>query len=141
MPYDDEISPFGELPEPSAELNRLTRVVIGAAIEVHKELGPGLPEEIYHRAMELELGLRGVPFETEKAVDIFYKGKFVGRGKIDLFIGGLLVVELKAVDALAPTHRLQVRTYLRMINQPLGLILNFNVPVLKDGIRRVINSM
>ncbi len=79
-------------------------------------------------------------FESEKVVDIFYTGKYVGKGKIDSFVACSLVVELKPVDSLGPVHRLQVRTYLHVIKQPLGLLLNFNVPVMKDGIRRVINS-
>ena len=138
MPYDDEIPP-GQV-EPTPELDRLAHITIGAAIEVHRQLGPGLPEEAYQRAMEVELMLRDIPFERQKIVNVRYKGHWVCRAKIDLLIAGMLVVELKAVDSFTPVFALQVRTYTRLIGQPLGLLINFSVPLLKDGVRRVIHS-
>jgi GxxExxY protein len=140
MPYDDEPTPYENLPEPSEKLNELSRLVIGAAIEVHRQLGPGLPEEAYQRAMEIEFGIRQIPFERQKVVEIVYKGVLVAKGKIDLLVGGLLVVEIKSVESIGPVHRLQIASYMRIINQSLGLLLNFNVAVMKDGIRRVIQS-
>jgi GxxExxY protein len=139
MDYDD----FPELPdfvEPPRELDEMARSVIGAAIEVHRELGPGFSEDVYQRALEIELGARGIQFESQKAVTIMYKGFFVGKGKIDIMVGGRLVVEIKTVASLLPVHRLQTRSYMRVIREPLGLLINFDVPLLKDGIRRVIES-
>jgi GxxExxY protein len=140
MPYDDEIPPYGDLPEPPEELDRLARAVIGAAIEVHQELGAGLPEEAYIAALCIELTSRGISYEREKRVEIFYKGQLVAMGKIDLLVERQLVVEAKSCEKLAPVHRLQTLTYMRIIKQSLGLLINFDVPVLKEGIRRIISS-
>ena len=140
MPFEDEITPYEDLQEPLPELDALVRAVIGAAIEVHRHLGPGLPEEPYQVAMELELSARGIPYERQKPVNISYKGIIVGRGKIDLLVAGRLVVELKSVESLAPVHRLQTRTYMRIVHEVLDLLINFNVPMLKDGVRRVIET-
>ena len=123
------------------ETEALATAVIGAAIEVHKELGPGLPEHSYHLALSHELELRGIPHECEVRVPIVYKGKPVGEGWIDILVAGKLVVELKAVEALSPVHRAQVLTYLRVMKLKLGLLINFNVAILKDGIKRVINAL
>ena len=141
MPYDEEIQPGGGFAEPSPELNALAYQVIGAAIEVHRRLGPGLPEQAYQGAMEVELSARSIPFERQRTVDIFYKGVIVARGKIDLLVGTVLVVELKAVVVIVPVHRLQTRSYMRMIHQPLGLLINFDVAVLKEGIKRIIDTV
>ena len=140
MPYEDEPHPNSDLMPVSEELNQLSRVVIGAAIEVHRHLGPGLPEEVYERAMDVELSIRGIPFERQKPVEVVYKGVVVGRGKIDLLVGGKLIVEIKTVDSLIPRHRLQARSYMRIIHEPLGLLINFDVVLLKDGIKRVVDS-
>lgn len=140
MPYEDEDPEFGRLPEPPEALDRLARAVIGAAIEVHRQLGPGLPEEAYEAAMVIELQQLGITCERQKCVDIYYKNIKVARGRIDLLVEGMLVVEIKSCEQLHPVHRLQVRSYMRIIRQPLGLLINFNVPVLKEGIRRIINS-
>ena len=126
--------------EPPPELDRLAGLVIGAAIAVHRELGPGLPEECYQRALEFELSDRQIPFERQKMIDVTFKGRWVGRAKLDLLISVRLVVELKSVEALSPVFFGQVRTYLRLVGEPLGLLINFNVPVVKDGVRRVIRS-
>jgi GxxExxY protein len=123
------------------ETEDLATAVIGAAIEVHKELGPGLPENSYKLALSHELDLRGIPHACEVRVPIIYKGKPVGEGWIDILVAGKLVVELKAVEALTPVHRAQVVTYLRVTNLKLGLLINFNVVILKDGIKRVINTL
>lgn len=140
MPYDNEIPPFGNHASIPEALNAISHEVIGAAIDVHRELGPGMPEEGYLNGMAIELGLRGIQFEREKRVDIVYKGKVVAKGRIDLLVEGVLVVEAKCVDAIGPVHRLQALKYMRIVHQPLGLLINFNVPVLKLGIKRVIDT-
>src|SRR5687768_16717587 len=140
MPYEDEIPPWGDQVEPPEELDRLAHAVIGAAIEVHRQLGPGLPEQAYQGAMEVELSLRGIPFERQKVIEITYKGVVVAKGLIDLLVGGKLEVEIKSVELIVPLFRLQTRTYMRVIHQPLGLLINFNVAVLKEGIKRIIDS-
>lgn len=130
----------GRLSEPSAELDRLAHAVIGAAIEVHRHLGPGYLESVYEEALAIECGLRAIPFERQKAVAVNYKGNAVGEGRIDLLVGRRAIVELKAVDALAPIHTAQVLSYLKATGLTLGLLINFNVAVLKDGIKRIIRS-
>lgn len=140
MPYEDEETPYADAKEPPEDLDRLARAVIGAAIEVHRELGPGLPEQAYQAAMELELKARNIPFQRQVVVTINYKGVQVAKGCIDLVVGGQLVVELKSVDVIALVHRMQARRYMRIIHQPLGLVINFNVALLKEGIRRVIDT-
>jgi GxxExxY protein len=122
------------------ETEQLAELVIGAAIEVHRELGPGLPEISYCKAMSHELDLRGIPHECEAPVEIYYKGKLVGQGRIDILVASKLIVEVKAVESLNSTHRAQVITYLQVKRLKLGLLINFNVPILKDGIGRVINT-
>ncbi|MBI3976872.1 MAG: GxxExxY protein [Chloroflexi bacterium] len=126
--------------EPEAGLNRLTQAVIGAAIEVHRVLGPGYLESVYEEAICVELQLRGVPFVRQVAMDVSYKGHAVGEGRLDLLVGGHLIVELKAVEALAPIHTAQVISYLKATGHHLGLLINFNVLVLRQGIRRVVLS-
>ncbi|MEK6281995.1 MAG: GxxExxY protein [Acidobacteriota bacterium] len=126
--------------EPDSELDRLAHQVIGAAIEVHRQLGPGLLEGVYEKALCIEFELRGITFQTQSGVGITYKGRPVGRGKMDLLVGDRLIVELKAVEKLAPIHLAQMISYLRMTKRALGLLINFNVPVLKEGIRRVVLS-
>jgi GxxExxY protein len=126
--------------EPGRELDQLAHQVIGAAIEVHRQLGPGFQEGVYQKALCIEFELRGIPFGSQSGVEISYKGRAVGSGKLDLLVGGQLIVELKAVDKLAPIHSAQIISYLRMTNRILGLLINFNVPVLKEGIKRVVLS-
>ena len=126
--------------EPDRELDRLAHQVIGAAIEVHRQLGPGLLEPVYEKALCIEFDLRGIPFRSQSGVGVIYKGRPVGKGKLDLLVGGRLIVELRAVEKLAPIHSAQIISYLRMTNRTLGLLINFNVPVLKEGIKRVVLS-
>lgn len=126
--------------EPSREADDLATAVIGAAIEVHRVLGPGYLEIVYERALAFELELRGVPFERQSPVCVAYKGREVGEGRLDLLVGGTLIVELKTVDVLAPIHTAQIMSYLKAMRLPLGLIINFKVPVLKQGIKRVVLS-
>jgi GxxExxY protein len=118
----------------------LAQVVIGAAIEVHKLLKPGMPEKSYKLALSHELTLRGIPHQTEAKVPIMYKGVKVGEGFIDILVDGKLILELKAVEALNDVHRAQVIGYLQMTNLQLGLLINFNVVKLAQGLKRVINT-
>ena len=126
--------------EPSRELDTLARDVIGAAIEVHRILGPGFLESVYEKALCRELDLRGIPYASQQSLPITYKGCPVGEGRIDLLVADSLVVELKAVEALVPVHTAQVISYLKSTGLHLGLLLNFNVQVLRDGIKRIIQS-
>ena len=126
--------------EPSIEVDSVAREVIGAAIEVHKALGPGFLESVYEHALCVELTLRGIPLETQKSLPVKYKGQPVGEGKLDLLVRDLLIVELKTVDMLMPIHTTQLISYLKATGLQLGLLINFNVPVLKDGIKRIILS-
>jgi GxxExxY protein len=115
--------------------------VIGAAIEVHRHLGPGLLESVYEATLCHELSLRGVAFERQVVVPIEYKGlKIKPSLRVDLLVARRLVVEVKAAEHLAEVHRAQLLTYLRLTGLRLGLLVNFNVEVLITGVRRVING-
>ena len=117
----------------------LTREVIGAAIEVHRELGPGLLESVYQLCLEHELRLRGIEHQPQAPLPIVYKGLHLDVDlRMDVFFPGLLVVELKAVEKLMPIHEAQLLTYLRLTKVNVGLLINFCVPVLKDGIKRLV---
>ena len=117
----------------------LTREVIGAAIEVHRELGPGLLESVYQLCMEHELRLRGIEHEPQKPLPVVYKGMHLDVDlRMDIFFPGQLVVELKAVEKLLPIHEAQLMTYLRLTKVHVALLINFCVPVLKDGIKRLV---
>jgi GxxExxY protein len=124
---------------PNSELNRITEAVIGAAIEVHRLLGAGFREPVYQNALEIELAERGIPFLRQHLVDVFYEGRKVGRGKLDFVIAEQVIVELKAVELIHPVHIAQTLSYLKTTGCKLGLVLNFNAAVLKDGIKRVIS--
>ncbi len=126
--------------EPNAEVDVWARRVIGAAIEVHRHLGPGYLESVYEEALAIEFGLQGIPFERQKTIAAIYKGRPVGEGRLDFLVAGQLVVELKTVDAFAPIHKAQVISYLKATQLDLGLLLNFKVPVLRKGIKRVIQT-
>ena len=129
---------FSTRSEPSKDVDDLARKVIGAAIEVHRALGPGYLESIYEEALFHEFNLRGVPCERQVKVSLEYKGHHVGEGRLDLLVAKVLPVEMKAVEALAPIHQAQLLSYLKMTDLQLGLLINFNVPLLKQGIKRVI---
>jgi GxxExxY protein len=117
--------------------NSITGAVIGAAIEVHKLLGPGLLESAYEECLAREFDLRGIHYDRQKAVPVVYKDVKLDCGyRIDLVAEGRVVVELKAVESLAPIHEAIVLTYLRLSGCKIGLLINFNVVTLKEGIRR-----
>jgi GxxExxY protein len=122
-----------------SDLNALTEKIIGAAIEVHKALGPGLLESPYETCLAKEFELQGIPFERQVDLPMFYKGIPVNAGyRIDLWVNRTIILELKAVESILPIHRAQLLTYLRLTRCPLGLILNFNVEVMRYGVKRVI---
>ncbi len=119
------------------ELDQVTHEVIGAAMEVHRALGPGLLESAYEECLCRELAPRGIPFERQRSIPIDYKGTRIECAyRLDLLVAGAVVVEVKAVEALEPIHEAQLLTYLRLGEWRIGLLINFCVPVLKDGIRR-----
>ena len=124
--------------EPSREVDALANKVIGAAIEVHRALGPGYLESIYEEALSIELELRSIPFKRQVSFCLRYKEKEIAEGRLDLLVEDGLIVELKAVDSFAPIHSAQVISYLKATGKNLGLLINFNVPVLKQGIRRLV---
>lgn len=118
-------------------MNKTTEQIIGAAIEVHRALGPGLLESAYEECLCHELNLRKIPFERQKPLPVEYKGVKLDCGyRLDLLVDNSVVVELKAVETIEPIHEAQLLTYLKLGGWRLGLLINFNVPVLKDGIRR-----
>lgn len=120
-------------------LNELSQRVIGLCIEVHRELGPGLLESAYETALAYELTQAGIPFELQRATPLHYKGVKLDCGyRLDLVVAGELIVELKTVSELLPIHHAQLLTYLKLERRSLGLRINFNVPALKDGVRRVV---
>ncbi len=122
-------------------LNGITESIIGAAIQVHRTLGPGLLESAYEYCLAYELGKRGLRVEQQKPLPLVYEQVKLDCGyRIDLLVEGSVVVEVKSVDALAPIHEAQVITYLKLSGCKLGLLINFNVPVVKDGIHRFING-
>jgi len=122
-------------------LNGITEEIIGAAIQVHRVLGPGLLESAYEACLAFELGRRGLNVEQQKPLPLIYERVKLECGyRIDLLAEGSVVVEIKPVDALAPIHEAQVMSYLKLSGCKLALLINFNVRVLKDGIRRFVNG-
>lgn len=125
----------------SEDLNRITESVIGAAIEVHRALGPGLLESAYEACLSFELTQRGLKVEQQKPLPVIYRGVKLDCGyRLDLVVEDAVIVEIKAVDRLAPIHEAQLLSYLRLSGYKVGLLLNFNVRVLKYGIRRLVNN-
>src|SRR5688500_585096 len=106
--------------EPDPELNRVTNLIIGAAIEVHRELGPGQLESAYEEAMAIEMTLRGIGFQRQLDVELLYKGHVVGKGRLDFLVEGLVILDLKAVERISPVHTSQMISYLSMTGHPLG---------------------
>jgi GxxExxY protein len=120
---------------------RQTYDIVGAAIEVHRHLGPGLLESAYERCLARELLLRGIPFQRQVPLPVEYRGLQLECGyRLDLVVGNSIVVEVKAVGKVLPIHRAQVLTYLKLTSLRLGLLINFNVETLRSGIYRIING-
>jgi GxxExxY protein len=121
--------------------NDISGKIIGAAIEVHKHLGPGLLESAYEECLCRELDLRGIDFKRQVPLPLSYKGLKLDCGyRLDLLVEDKVIVELKTVEAIAPIHEAQILTYLKLRDIRLGLIINFNVPLLVEGIRRLVNG-
>lgn len=140
MSRQDAKEPKQHQTEPTIEVDRLAHVVIGAAIEVHRCLGPGLQEKTYEEALSLELSLRKISFARQVPLQVTYKNRVVGNARADLVVDQRLLVELKAVETVAPIHLAQLLSYLRIAKLHLGLLLNFNVPEMRQGIKRIINT-
>jgi GxxExxY protein len=118
-------------------VNVLTRDIIGAAIEVHRHLGPGLLESVYQQCLAKEFQLRGIPYQSEWPLPLEYKGVRVNCGyRVDFLVADSVVIETKAVEAIAPVHEAQLLTYMRLGGWNVGLLINFNVLALRTGIRR-----
>jgi GxxExxY protein len=123
-----------------ADIESLARETVNAAYTVHRTLGPGLLESAYQQCLAIELGHMGLSVEREKILPLVYRGHPIETAyRVDLIINGLLLVELKAADSVLPIHQAQVVTYLKLLHLPLGLLINFNVPLIKNGITRVLN--
>lgn len=121
------------------EADPITASIIGAAIAVHKALGPGLLESAYQTCLEFELSERGIAFRSQVDVPVVYRGHAIGCGyRLDLLVEDRVIVEVKSVEALLPVHDAQLLTYLRLQGKTRGLLLNFNTPYLRDGIRRLV---
>jgi GxxExxY protein len=137
VPYEEEIPLYGDLAQPSEEINALAHRVIGIAIAVHRELGPRLPEGAYERALAIEFDEQGIGYASQHRLEVRYKGIVVAIVRLDFLIESKLVLEVKSIEAVTAIDRKQVLRYLELTKLPLGLLINFNVFVLKEGIRRV----
>jgi GxxExxY protein len=121
-------------------IEQLASIAVDAAFAVHSELGPGLLESAYRACIAHELTLRGIRYQQELPVPLTYKGKLIEVGfRADIVLGGKLLIELKAVEQVIPVHKAQVITYLKILKLPLGLLINFNESLIKDGIKRILN--
>lgn len=124
------------------DVNRISGEVVDAAIAVHRELGPGLLESVYEAVLAHELTQRGFRIERQVAVPIVYRGLTFDEGyRLDVLVDGVVIVEIKSVEAITGIHKKQLLTYLRLTNRPLGLLLNFNVELMKQGISRIANGV
>jgi len=127
---------------PELRVNQITEAVIGAAIEVHRALGPGLLESVYQECLARELTMRHIPFEREKPLLVEYKGAKLECGyRLDFLVANMVVVEVKASDGLLPIHQAQLLTYMKLGGWKVGLLINFQVPVLKKGIKRLVLNL
>jgi GxxExxY protein len=118
------------------DVERLMHAIIGHCINVHRDLGPGLVERIYSRALGIELKASGIAFEREKRYEVRYRGELVGAQRLDLVVNKQVVLEVKAVEQLAPIHHKQILNYMRVAGLRAGLLINFNVAILPDGLSR-----
>jgi len=120
------------------EINKLTEKIIGCAIEVHRQLGPGLLEGTYEAALAIEFEGLGIPFQRQLIFPVLYKRKKIGEYRLDLLVDNTVIVELKSVERYDPIFEAQLLTYLRVTGKQVGLLINFNSRLLRDGIRRFI---
>ncbi|MFO1449368.1 MAG: GxxExxY protein [Opitutaceae bacterium] len=124
----------------STEIEGIATATVNAAFAVHRALGPGLLESAYHECLSLELASVGLSLEREVVLPLVYRNHLVPNAyRLDLIVNKLLIVEIKAIESVLPIHRVQLTTYLKLMKLPLGLLINFNVPLIKDGIARVLN--
>jgi GxxExxY protein len=124
------------------DVNRLSSKIIGAAIEVHKALGPGLLESAYEECISRELSLQNLSFERQKLLSVVYKGMSLDCGyRLDIVVENAIILELKSCEKIEPIHKAQLLTYLKLSGLSLGLLLNFNVTVMRDGIVRIVNEL
>lgn len=124
------------------DINQLSSKIIGAAIEVHKHLGPGLLESAYEECLCHELGIREIKFDRQKPLPIEYKGQKLDCGyRLDILVEDKIVLELKSCEKVEPIHKAQLLTYLKLSGLNLGLLLNFNTEIMKNGIVRVVNEL
>ncbi len=122
--------------------NYIATVVVDAALKIHRTLGPGLLESVYQATLSFELERRGLSVEQQVGLPVVYEGMRLDLGfRVDLIVGSKVVVEIKSIEALAPIHRKQLQTYLRLMDKRLGLLVNFNVELMKNGIQRVVNRL
>ncbi len=129
--------PVRKIPDNIPE-NTVTQRIIKCAIEVHKQLGPGLLESIYENALAIELELEGLAYKEQLAVPIIYKGRSLGEHRLDLLIEDMVIVEIKSVERFDPVFEAQLLTYLRLTKKKVGLLINFNTRLVKDGIKRFV---
>lgn len=120
------------------ELNKITEKIIGCAIEVHRTLGPGLLESIYERALCYEFTVNNINYQNQMIVPIIYKETTLGNNVIDILVENEVIVEIKAVERMNPLYEAQLLSYMRLCDKKLGLLINFNVPYLREGIKRMI---
>jgi GxxExxY protein len=124
------------------QINETTKEIIGAAIEVHRALGPGLLESAYEECLCRELSLKGIPFERQKSLPVEYKGVKLDCGyRLDLLVAGTVVVEIKSVEAILPIHKAQLLTHLKLGGWKVGLLINFNEEVLREGVHRMVLNL
>ena len=124
------------------DINQLSSKIIGAAIEVHNSLGPGLLESAYEKCLCHELKLRGLSFENQKPLALSFKGEKLDCGyRLDIVVEKAIIVEMKSCEKIEPIHKAQLLTYLKLSGLSLGLVLNFNVPMMRDGITRIVNNL
>ena len=124
------------------EEDKLSKEIIGAAIEVHSHLGAGLLESAYEECLCKELDISDIAFERQKPLAVVYKGMTLDCGyKLDIVVEGKVILELKSVNKIEPIHEAQLLTYLKLSDLKLGILINFNVPILKEGIKRIVNNL
>lgn len=122
-------------------VEEVSAIVVNAALQLHRDLGPGLLESVYEAVLAKILEEKGLPVERQKPVPIHYRGIEISEGfRLDLLVDDQLIVELKSVETIHPVHPKQLLTYLRLMNLPLGLLINFGAPLLKEGLKRIVNN-
>lgn len=123
------------------EFNQLSKEILDACITVHREMGPGLLESVYEACLEKELELRGVNTKSQVRLPLFYRGEELAKDfRLDLLIENEIIIEIKAVEIILPVHQAQIISYLKLADKRLGFLINFNVPLLKNGFKRFVNN-